>query len=237
MIEVYFDESGTHHQFPAVAIGACLAKDTEWVQFDSKWAAVLKAHSTEKFHATEFERRFVPYDKWKEAECISFQDELIDVFKAHVKVIITVATQKEDYQSYRKSDWDYSPYYYTLCQAIYGVARWADDYAYAGDIAYIFSEGADDRELRRLERDIHRNSPLKNRLRLARWERSSPKKLTQLQAADMIAYETFKELKHYAIPDSPIQGTRPSMEKIMTGIHVYDRFYCKALFTDADSIG
>src|SRR5689334_18306825 len=97
-----------------------------------------------------------------------------------------------------------SPYYYTLCQAVYGVGRWADDKDYRGAIKYIFSEGADDKELRKLERDIRRKPELKERLRLSHWEKSSPKKRTQLQAADMIAYETFKELKHYVIPESPI---------------------------------
>lgn len=92
ILELYADESGTHHpqglepnsEVPVVA--GYMALRQEWERSDRDWAAVLASYGVSVFHAKEFDNRWAPYAVWGEERREAFKYELAEIAGRHIPV-------------------------------------------------------------------------------------------------------------------------------------------------------
>ena len=88
------------------------------------------------------------------------------------------------------------PYAFCALMCLQSVADWADKVRYDGPIAYIFEGGAAHRgELDEIYKRIAKNEDAKRRYRLISLTYADKKEVNPLQAADILAYESYKNIR------------------------------------------
>ena len=83
MFIAYFDESGKERDHRAVALGAVIAPEKKWLEFEKKWNKVLRRHKVEVFHMTDFETRNGEFKNksWSDDKRLSFITDLAAIVK------------------------------------------------------------------------------------------------------------------------------------------------------------
>lgn len=230
MISVYFDDSGTHDNSVAVAVGGYLASVKAWSSFQPKWKSVLEEYEIPFFHMVDFEARQEPFERWDNGKRITLQRKLISLIQEHTQIAISAATIKADYQTV-KTHYGVSDYIYTLYQALGGVRDWANRDDIPGPIAYVFSQRtASNGELETLRQRIYDDATLKRQLRIGSWSIADMRELNPLQAADILAFETYKEMCNYIVPNREERPRRKSMEELIKGADIFNGYFYKDNF-------
>jgi hypothetical protein len=229
VIKVYFDDSGTHDASVAVAVGGYLASVESWDSFQPKWRSVLDEYEIPYFHMTDFEARQKLFVRWEQHKRIALQGKLISLIREHTQAVFTAATIKADYEQV-KDYYGVSVYIYTLYQALGGVITWADRVQFPGPIAYVISQRASNGEVETLRQRIIGDARLRRRFRLGSWVVADMRELNPLQAADMIAFETYKEMCNYIVPNREERPKRKSMEELLKGADIFNGYFYKGNF-------
>jgi hypothetical protein len=239
VIGAYFDDSGTEEESSAVVVGGLIATAESWVAFQKKWRATLDEYGLDCFHMTDCEGGFPPFDKLTKDERIVLTTKLIALTQVHTQAIVNAATHKEDYEKYKKSQTGYGAYPWTVYQCLGGVADWADRLGYRGPIVYFFDKGGGSKalgrkgELDRLRDSILADGRLARTFRLDQlesWNYDFMKNLSPLQAADIVAYESWKELMNGYFPEIPTHPQRKSMTALLGVKQVFSGYFDKEVF-------
>jgi len=237
MMSVYFDDSGTHDDSVAVAVGGYLATREAWGVFQERWKAILDEHEIPFFHMVDFEARQKQFDGWENDKRIALQTKLIRLIREHTQITISAATIKADYPAV-KEHYGVSDYIYTLYQALGGVASWAKRDDFPGPVDYVFSQrAASSGELDTLRRRIEEDRVLKRQLRLGSWTVADMREINPLQAADIIAFETYKEMCNYIVPNREERPRRKSMEELIKGADIFNGYFYKGNFRALQATG
>ena len=86
VIKIFMDESGTHDQSPAMAIGAYLAPLETWEAFTTKWNDVKRhegKYPIDVFHSTDCEALRGEFEGWTKVERDGLVSKLLSVIGEH----------------------------------------------------------------------------------------------------------------------------------------------------------
>ena len=191
---VYFDESGTHSNSEAAVVAGFLSNETQWVAFSQKWQQVLADSGLEYFRMSQFENRRGPFVGWTKDKREELLNKLLPIIHDHTFRSIGCVVMKKSF------DTILSGAAKLACGDAYGLAAlgcwrhlslvlqeadvWMDclmeDGAKGkGAIQDIFEAGSK----RPKWREDHR-------IRLLSFQQ---KRVAPLQAADILAYELYKQ--------------------------------------------
>jgi hypothetical protein len=201
-LRAYFDETGSGSDFDCKFCGmtGCLSIPTMWDEFDPKWKAILDSEGLEYFHMTDFaasEGQFKEGWKDNEPRRRSLLSRLWDVLEEAMPFFIGVVIPMEHYRDKMHElhqalirDAYYVAYKHCL-DHIAGLLSWD----HASDVAEVATVFDNKKGFKGLANDIHDIVVEKNGLGSVM---SPPafrdmRKYRPLQAADMVAYELFKE--------------------------------------------
>lgn len=221
MLTAYFDESGIHDQSTVISVGGLVGQTREWMALARPWREKLDVlwrddigHSRiEWFHAYECEygvEQFAGLDR-------VFRDSLINGLS---KVLTDRALAYVGGALYREA-WDLAtnkmkqhygnPYAFCVATAIIRACDFAQEIGPQQRVAFVFaSPKIGDREL---AARIHAQLYDDDYPGIGSLTFSTPQELIQLQAADLIAFETYWFLKAKAIHGMDGFKVRDAMER------------------------
>ncbi len=209
MLVGYFDESGTHANSPAVCLAGYVASVEKWTSFEREWKLVLDEFGITIFHMTDWEKRSKQFNGWNNEKGIELFQRLVLVLRKTFRRGFSATVDLSDYDNERFKS--IRPYVFCVLQCLRSVGAWARNAGLSEPIAYRLETGAGyNRAV-----DFIRQYILEERKRKDFfWFRSialaSKEECPPLQPADILAYESWKEVCNAIVPHGPRRPTRES---------------------------
>ena len=201
LLTAYFDDSGTHNNSPVVTYAGFIGREEVWADLESAWRALLKQHGIKRFHLAHMEAGSGEFDMWGRTR----SDMVLHDFRQLIldRDLWGIAC------SVARADWN---------ELVTGMARQhmsePDDFCaeiclfdalnfttvdeIENKVAVVF----DDRPhrsaaiLRKAQPWLHEPH---NGMELLSVTFSNATKLIPLQAADMLAWETYTHVQKWAL--------------------------------------
>lgn len=198
----YFDESGTHDESKSIAVAGYISTAPLWVEFSAQWQLALNDWGLDHFHMTDFAVKAPPYDKWTESERRERLTRLITVINSNVWGSVGVVLPKKIFEGI------FTPRVSRICGGACGVAAIAcimdlgellRELKIGGSIAYVFEAGTRGiGEFARVFGSVLKDPENKEYFRLLSLRFEGKQDFLPLQAADLLAYELYRELPRKA---------------------------------------
>lgn len=219
MFTGYFDESGTHASSPVVCVGGCVSTAEQWSLFQREWKEVLAEAGVEFFHMSEFESRRGPYKDWDNEKRRYVQAKLLKIIQDRVAVGIAAAVVRSDYDKVMTPARRYThdgPYAFCASMCFMSTAVWAEDQGYDQSIPYVFEDGAlEKKEVREQFENAYKNARARQFYRLISLTWGDKKEYAQLQAADILVYEIYKQtLRSIGVESRPPRTSMLILDKV-----------------------
>jgi hypothetical protein len=233
MFTVYLDESGTHDKSKAVIVAGCIATVNQWALFEREWREMLDREGVSIFHRNDLENfkgEFQEKDGWNPARRARVVSLAQGIIRRRMNFGICSAVIKRDYAEIiigEMRDY-YGRHYYTFCvnDALRLVGNWIRDFSRTDPLHFVFESGAEGSgEVAARLAEISGSERLRRLYNLAGWSFADKRDVVQLQAADVWAYETFKQMDN-RIVDGVKRKVRKSAEALIKCPHV-SNYWCK----------
>ena len=148
---------------------------------------------------------------------------LVGIIKRRMSIGVAVSISETDFGAVPAPlEWGKGgPYVLCVMQAMTGVVAWAEHHGYQGKVAYFFENGHKHQNL--TNRAVAQFSATKVGTRDLRYHSHSfagKLDVRPLQAADLLAYEWYKELKRLSDPTCH-RPMRRSLESLLEKRHIY----------------
>jgi hypothetical protein len=226
MFTAYFDESGTHKDSSVVVVAGYLSTDEQWTKFSSEWLAILDRYKIDCFHMTDFENRRKQFKILSEADRQRLLDRLIAFIKIRQRIGIGVTFGMADYNEIVQEFSDLpikKPYAFCAIQCMVLIKNWLVKHKLKNNINYIYEEGAQHAgQILSAYEGWMKQAEFGAALRLGSLAFGSKRDRLPLQAADILAYETWKEVSN-TLAGRP-RKTRWPMAKLaeapLSGLHI-----------------
>jgi len=220
----FMDETG-HADDPTLhfaGMAGFVAPLGNWEVFEERWNSALKnAGLTEPFHMKEFAHSVGQFESWKGKE------ELRQLFFGHlIKIIqdtqadpVGVAISVNDFNSLtpsQQSSFGGDPYYIAFQKCTRGAASSALFEAKEEQVAMVFAfQGEFGNRAEQLWYAMQKSPKVEDIIkeRMGSYASCTPKKMCQLQAADLFAYELLKEFENQIM--RPTDKMRYGMRQIL----------------------
>jgi Protein of unknown function (DUF3800) len=194
----YFDES-YNYQLPAsriYTVAGYVSVDYCWVEFQKHWKAVLDREGLPPFSMKHFDNgRHEIYGTWDQAKKDSFISELHTIIKKTYIQSVSASVVVDDYDNLSEIE-KYGlgpPHLLATTKCLKLIKDWADRSGINESILYVFERGsADDKLLNHAFSQV-----LAHEIQMAYRIKSftfQDKDFIPLQSADVLAYETRKEV-------------------------------------------
>jgi hypothetical protein len=207
VFKAYFDESGTHDGSPAVVVAGWLASANQWAHFSADWLRELRAFRLYPpvFHMTDFESRRQAFATWSNPERIRRLQRLQKIIRRRTRKAIAVAVAVDAYavaREERKVPGELSAYGFAVMECTKKVGAWADLTGHKDPVGYCFEAGAKHQgDVVTAMTCVEKNPTFQARFRYGSWAFGFKQDLPPLQAADMLAYEVWKEMVNANLVD------------------------------------
>jgi len=222
MLEVYFDESGTHESSPVICVAGYLFATEQAKHLNREWGETLEEFGVSAFHATDCGNGRGQFKHLLPERRIELTKRIIGIIKRRMEVGFAVTLSESDFNQVTPPTWVMGgPYMICAMYAIAGVSGWADKNSYAGDISYFFEEGDKHEAATSAAIDELCTHPIGKSGFRYRSHAFLPKLGNgPLQAADLLAYEWFREIIRLNDPNN----RRPS-RKSFDGLLEHPGYY------------
>lgn len=219
MFTGYFDESGTHASSPVICVAGCISTAEQWSLFQSEWNEILVEAGVEVFHMSEFESRRGPYKDWDNEKRRYVQGRLLKIIQERVAVGIATCVVKSDYNKVMTPARRYThdgPYAFCATMCFAYAAAWAEGQGYAQSIPYVFEDGVLERkEVREQFTNAYKHARARQYFRLISLTWGDKKMYVPLQAADILAYEIYKQtLRSIEVEKRPPRTSMLILDKV-----------------------
>ena len=233
------DETGIDANSKICAVAGLVGGEKAWEKFDKKWRGVLEIEDIPYFHAVECERgteNFYGLDVMKRGKIV---DRLVQIIMNSTLDIYSYGLVKPHFAAWSEDDRKWftngnpdDPYYLVLDHLFVGSSQAADELEKIEKIEYVFEEQNEfEQEATRIFKELRAGSQWPNHFRLGEinFPESTPEnriKYPGIQAADLLAYETFRHLqnKHFKPDLKPEWKNRVAL-KVM-GEKLYKNHNC-----------
>lgn len=198
VLETYLDDSGTHVQSPIIVVGGIAATRHNWETFDVHWKALLDCWNIEFFHMADFKSRQGPYSDWSDSERYERLNALLSLISKHTIVAVWAAVPREVYEKVipDKLKARINPYHIAAIACftrLNGILRneMGDRNVQA---AYVYEElGKGSGPILEAYLGIKAVPRLLEEMHMLSLAYQPKKRFRPLQAADILAYEVWKD--------------------------------------------
>jgi hypothetical protein len=144
LVEVYFDESGTHGDSPVMCVAGYLFTKDQCRKLDQEWLAVLEKHHLPHFHMMSCAHGTGVFKGRSKDERIEVETSMINIIKRRAeRGIAATITESEYLRVVPKAHRDIAGSAYTWCihMCLQGVAEWLEKYQPSSLVSYFFESG------------------------------------------------------------------------------------------------
>lgn len=235
MLAVYIDDSGTHPDSD-IAVAAGFASEVgHWAAFEADWKAALSVAGilNEGFHSSEFEAHQKPhFSGWPSAKRDTLQRALVKAITDHALVGVAAAVRKSDYDSLvqgklRDKLGDHH-YTFAVQACLYQLQEWMRYAHYHEPMQYVFDRMSNlnsQNEINTVFNDLHQYGVHGNfGIEPGGHSFQNRKVFVPLQAADIIAWESFTYMKRHVYGG---KDERDRFKSLASGVRdgIRGRFY------------
>jgi hypothetical protein len=204
-------------------VGCWVSTALQWKRFAKQWRAALRNAEIEWFHMSEYESRLNQYEDWSDLKRVGVLKRLHRIIKEHTIYGVTISVNCAAYDEVVTGDlkraFGKSYYGFDVRMIMKSVAEWADKNNQPGPIHYVFAElKGQGNELDKIFTECLKDAGVRKWLRLSgTWTKGLMRDVTQLQAADIVAYELNKRAVNHISQDTKI--VRRSLNNLATGLY------------------
>jgi hypothetical protein len=202
VLQGYFDDSATHDDSKAVAIGGCVARGEQWGLFEGEWVGMLEHFKIQEYHSADLQGFTGEFTGWTETKRRELLAWAAKIGQQWAKNSFSSLVIREDYlhavPGWARETAAFGDEYNFCFQMTVGqVMAWIDylkpPMPETEQVAFMFDqqpkrEGITKNAYNQIKkfRDPHN--------RMGTFHFGSSKRFLPLQFADFIAYESYKEL-------------------------------------------
>jgi len=225
LLTVYCDESGTDKGNRVAVVAGYVGQVSEWRQFEKEWSPILRKspYHVKLMHRADLETwhgEFTAERGWNPHRRNAFLSELHPILKRRTKVAIGTAVIKEDWESVMP-DWlkRFFGGVYGWCahNCVVGSREWCErpNRQYKHPINWVFEKGADGQgQVATMFTELEREPVLSQQFRIGSWGFAC-KSVVPLQAADVLAYEIFKQVENQIVDRGEKHNIRFSVKDLI----------------------
>lgn len=200
LVEAYFDESYGGNNNGILCLAGYLMTEKKARSLCREWTSVLRQYDLPFFHMVACAHGNKPFDKMTLNDRIIVQTRMINIIKRYTSLGICVTVDMDEYRMHFGGEAILpSPYTFLINVVVGGVLKWVEDNNFSGDIAYFFEAGhASQSEAQSVMDMIFKDSALKSSSHYSAHAFVDKEKSPPAQAADLLAWQWFKDLKRKA---------------------------------------
>jgi hypothetical protein len=203
----FYGDAGGKRQKTNVAVAGYVATLDQWNKWRSQWKPMLDREGVECFHRNEMEPPFYREFRkkgWDKKHQVEVLNRLHRIIKATTLKGVGYSVRNKAFSQIMppkvKRDLG-GPYGWCVQLCIIDIGTWARD---RGDwVHYIFESGDDgEGQISTALRSLQKNEQYRDFFRIADYsfsDKRGPNAVMELQAADFIAYESYKQVDNYLI--------------------------------------
>jgi hypothetical protein len=201
VLTVYLDDSGTHSGAEVTVVAGFVSTKLLWDGFRKEWARALRKERIDIFRMSDLENRRGEFDGWSRERTEAFRRTLFDIIHRKTLAPIGSALINADWErvmpAHIKTGWGGS-YGWCAEDCAHQAYKWAKRTGRPGKFRYIFEKGTVGHgQINKMFADYASN-PKWDAFRIDSYS-FEEKKLTPLQAADLMAYEVYKHMCNQVI--------------------------------------
>lgn len=227
MFAIYCDDSGTDEGNRVASVAGFLGKVARWEAFQKQWGRALKEFGIKTMHRADLESFVGEYKGWNGAHRTRFLQRVQPIIREHMTVPIGSAVIKEDFRKIiPKHIQEQFEGVYGWCahDCLVAVSHWYSHRGYRKPIQWVFEAGTIGHgQVDAMFRELNSNPKTRGQYYIKGWS-FQDKSIIPLQAADVLAYEVFKQVTNQIVDKGENYGVRFSMKNL---IHATDDRYLK----------
>jgi len=230
----YFDESGANPNDPALTLAGFISDEERWGAFSDKWKrAVVDSWGLRYFHMADFEARQGQFKDWsRDDESKRRLDYLLTLITDHVLGLVSVSFPRDLFLAY------FPPrpkrierlYLMTAGAVLLEASTFPKERAPGQKMALVFESGARGRH--QVQQAYDGLPPgTANHLNFVSLTFATKEEFEPLQAADILAYETFRHFpKVYGSESRPVRyPLKKILDKVPQVWGVVDQAYLDSI--------
>jgi hypothetical protein len=224
MLSAYFDESGVDRpKSAALTVAGYISTDEMWSKFQVEWQAMLDDEGVKRFHMTDLESLLGEFNRskgWTEERKRAVIQRAHKIINTHTLTDIEFSLIWSDYDEVMATHRGKNPpsaYAVLVNACLKQSGDWAKANGYVEPINYIFEhvvEGAG--WVLDSYQKADKDPKAAEAFSFGSFTYGCWQKYNQLQAADVIAYEQWKQMEN-RIVNGEIRKQRDSMANLKTG--------------------
>lgn len=196
-----YDSDPSQGRGGTFVVGGFLTKDTAWSRIERRWLACNKRNGVLQYHARDVNGRRGEFQGWSDAKRNKYSKTMLQILKDQgLKLCgISCGISKIDYERLisesGRSKWG-SPYTVAFKNCIAWVAQIMEKIPPEHRFAVVVARSQFQKEAGDAFEIMKANKSWPMHKRLGSFALDDPDSVVPLQAADMIAYETFRLMEH-----------------------------------------
>lgn len=223
MLTVYCDDSGTDRSCRSAVVGGYISNVAQWALFNKEWKQVLYEFRVSQMHRADLEtwnHEFSHENGWNPDRRKAILQKLHAIIRRRTKVAIGASVIKKDWEDVMPDHLKrkYGGVYGWCAQSCIVQARtWCEkpQRQFTDPLTWIFEAGTIGQgQVEAMFKSLHRDEATRKDFLIGSWEFHS-KDDRQLQAADVLAYELFKQTENQIIDGGTSRPVRASLSGLM----------------------
>ena len=224
---IYCDDSGTDKHSRVASVAGYLGKVSQWEKFQKEWRKALREFGVRQMHRAELESFKGEFKQWNGTLRTKFLQRVQPIIREHMTVPIGSAVIKDDFHNVipRHIQEQFGGVYgWCAHDCLVAVSHWYGNRGYRNRIQWVFEAGTIGHgQVDAMFRELNGNQKTRDKFYIKGWS-FQDKSVVPLQAADVLAYEVFKQVTNQIVDKGEKHDVRFSMKNL---IHATDDRYLK----------
>ena len=197
MFAIYCDDSGTDDESRVAAVAGYVGKVAKWEAFQKEWLKALRDFGIDTMHRVDLEGFKGEFETWNNPLRIKFLQRIQPIIRDHTRYPIGSAVIKADFEKIIPESVTAKfggVYGWCTHDCLVAMHVWYDAQGYRNPVDWIFEAGTVGHgQVDALFQHLYDNPKTRAEYHIKGWSFQG-KSLVPLQAADVLAYEVFKQV-------------------------------------------
>jgi len=197
IVEAYLNDSGTHPSSAVVCVAGYVFEKEQAIEFDKEWRAALRSYHLPFFRMSACAHGAEPFDKLSLDECVALETKMLGIASKWMSCGMAITVRPDMFIRVMPAETDAdTPYSFCARYCLAGARRCLDQKKLEGECAYFFESGHRSYgKANEIMNQLYNDAKLRKEHRYSSHTFIGKSKATPLQAADLLAWQWYTDLK------------------------------------------